>query len=84
MIVIIRLDIEEGMKLYEELSAQHGYAHLSVHISALTALQKHIDSLLNKCDVASSPVAAVTANSREGTSQQESGSTSAAVQSTGR
>ena len=84
MIVIIRLDIEEGMKLYKELSAQHGYAHLSVHISALTALQKHIDSLLNKCDVASSPVAAVTAGSGEGTSQQESGSTSAAVQSTGR
>mgnify|MGYP001791246261 CR=1 FL=1 len=83
MIVIIRLDIEDGMKLYEELSAQHGYAHLSVHISALTALQKHIDSLLNKCDVASSP-AAVTASCGEGTSQQESGSTSAAVQSTGR
>ena len=66
MIVIIRLDIEEGMKLYKELSAQHRYAHLSVHISALTALQKHIDSLLNKCDVASSPVAAVTAREQRG------------------
>lgn len=37
-----RLPLTEGIALYKELSGDHGFTHLTLHILALSALEKEI------------------------------------------